>query len=135
MTISAFSQNFLHYENQLFSICHKLNLGSFHSTHQLFIVFISQIVSDSEKPLVCIHKVFDLGESGGENETEGMQLASQSEIGYSCEKQQTYRILFDKPVMLMAGHWYVAYASVSSPSGNGSDAGSSGQNKIQGQDK
>ena len=95
----------------------------------------AQIVSDSEKPLVCIHKVFDLGESGGENETEGMQLASQSEIGYSCEKQQTYRILFDKPVMLMAGHWYVAYASVSSPSGSSSDAGSSGQNEIQGQDK
>ena len=36
------------------------------------------------------------------------------------EKQQTYRILFDKPVMLMADHWYVAYASVSSPSGSSS---------------
>ena len=45
------------------------------------------------------------------------------------------RILFDKPVMLMAGHWYVAYASVSSPSDSSSDAGSSGQNEIQGQDK
>ena len=40
-----------------------------------------------------------------------MQLAF---IGYSCEKQQTYRILFDKHVMLT--------------SGSSSDAGSSGQN-------
>ena len=68
-------------------------------------------------------------------EAEGTQMAVQSENGYSCEKQQTYRIFFDKPVMLLADHWYVAACSVSSPSGSSSDAGSSGQNEIQGQDK
>ena len=62
-------------------------------------------------------------------------MASQSEVGYSCEKQQTYRVFFDKPLMLLADHWYVASASVSSPSGSSSDAGSSGQNEITGQDR
>ena len=62
-------------------------------------------------------------------------MTSQAELGYSCEKQQTYRILFDKPIMLVADQWYVVCASISSPSGSSSDAGSSGQTEIQGQDK
>jgi len=80
-------------------------------------------------------KVFDLGESGGDSEPEGTLLASQTEMGYSCERQQTYRVMFDKPVLLVADHWYVAYAAVSSPSGASSDAGSSGQSELQGPDK
>lgn len=80
-------------------------------------------------------QVFDLGADGGDSEADGSLMASQSETGYTCEKQQTYRIFFEKPVMLLADHWYVACASVSSPSGSSSDAGSSGQNEIQGQDK
>ena len=82
-----------------------------------------------------ILQVFDLGESGGDSEPEGTLLTSQTETGYSCEKQQTYRVMFDKPVLLAANHWYVAYAAVSSPSGASSDAGSSGQCELQGPDK
>lgn len=84
---------------------------------------------------VCVCQVFDLGEFGGDNETEGTLLASHSEVGYTCERQQTCHILFDKPVLLTADNWYVAFASISSPSGASSDAGSSGQSEIQGPDK
>ena len=62
-------------------------------------------------------------------------MTSQSEVGYSCEKQQTYRVLFDKPILAHADHWYVVCASVSSPSGISSDAGSSGQSEVTGQDR
>ena len=79
--------------------------------------------------------MFDLGEAGDANDVEGTMLASHTEIGYTCERQQTCRVLFDKPVLLTADHWYVAYAAVSSPSGASSDAGSSGQSEVQGPDK
>ena len=79
--------------------------------------------------------MFDIGAGGGDAETEGTLMSSQQENGYSCEKQQTYRVFFEKPVMLFADHWYVACVSVSSPSGSSSDAGSSGQTEIQGQDR
>ncbi len=79
--------------------------------------------------------MYDLGEGGGDAETEGTLLASHNEVGYTCEKQQTCRVLFDKCVLLVADHWYVAFAGVSSPSGASSDAGSSGQNTVQGHDK
>ena len=38
-------------------------------------------------------------------------------------------MLFEKPVLLTADHWYTAVACVSSPSGASSDAGSSGQDQ------
>lgn len=46
-----------------------------------------------------------------------------------------FRILFEKPVLLTANHWYTAVAVVSSPSGASSDAGSSGQREIQGPER
>ena len=46
-----------------------------------------------------------------------------------------HRILFEKPVLLTADHWYTAFAAISSPSGASSDAGSSGQREIQGPEK
>lgn len=75
-------------------------------------------------------QVYEIGENGGEVETEGTLMTSQTDIGYSCEKQQTYRILFDKPVLVMADHWCVVCASITSPSGSSSDAGSAGQAEI-----
>ncbi len=83
----------------------------------------------------CCPQVFDLGESGGDSETEGTLLASYTETGYTCERQQTYRVLFDSPALLKANNWYVAWAAVSSPSGASSDAGSSGQAEVQSSDK
>ena len=80
-------------------------------------------------------QVFDIGENGGEVESEGTLLASHMELGYTCERQQTCHIFFPKPVLLKADNWYVAYAAVSSPSGSSSDAGSSGQAEIVGPDK
>ena len=80
-------------------------------------------------------QVFDLGENGGDSEPEGPLMASHTETGYTCERQQTHRVLFDKPILLTADHWYVAWAAVSSPSGASSDAGSSGQNEVHGPDK
>ena len=80
-------------------------------------------------------QVFDLGENGGAQENNGTLLASHTETGYTCERMQTYRVLFDKPVLLTAKHWYLAYAAISSPVGASSDAGSSGQQEVQGPDK
>jgi len=80
-------------------------------------------------------QVLELGPSGDDSETEGTQLTSQTETGYSCDKQQTYRVFFDKPVLLQADHWYIVCASITSPGGSSSDAGSSGQAEIMGSDK
>ena len=85
--------------------------------------------------VLSILQVFDLGEGGATSEGEGTLLASHTETGYTCERMQTYRVLFDKPVLLTADHWYVAFAAVSSPAGASSDAGSSGQQEVQGTDK
>ena len=46
-----------------------------------------------------------------------------------------FRMLFEKPVLLTADHWYTAVACVSSPSGASSDAGSSGQREITGPER
>ena len=48
---------------------------------------------------------------------------------------RVFRMLFEKPVLLTADHWYVAVALVSSPSGASSDAGSSGKKDIQGPER
>ena len=45
------------------------------------------------------------------------------------------RLLFEKPVLLTAGHWYTAVALVASPSGASSDAGSSGQREMVGPER
>ena len=79
--------------------------------------------------------MFDIGEGGGTSETEGSLLASHSETGYTCDRMQTYRVLFDKPVLLTPDHWYVAYAAITSPVGASSDAGSTGLQEVQGSDK
>ena len=37
-------------------------------------------------------QLFELGgEDGGGNETDGALVASQTETGYTCDRQQTYR--------------------------------------------
>jgi hypothetical protein len=46
--------------------------------------------------------------------------------------RQKYPILFDEPVPLQAGRWYVAWARVSGPS---SDCGSSGQSQVTTEDQ
>lgn len=90
---------------------------------------------EREMILFMSTQVFDLGENGGTSETDGTLLASHTESEYNCSRMQTYRVLFDKPILLSADHWYAAYAAVSSPAGASSDAGSSGQQEVQGADK
>lgn len=76
----------------------------------------------------------ELGQSS-DPETEGTLLASAEEKGYSCERNKTYRLLFDRPVVLMADNWYIAHVMIVSPSGASTDAGSSGQSQVSGPDK
>ena len=52
-----------------------------------------------------------------------------------CACVCVFRMLFEKPVLLTADHWYTAVACVSSPSGASSDAGSSGQREIMGPER
>lgn len=86
--------------------------------------------------LTCIYplQVFELGESP-DPEDEGTLLASGEERGYRCDKTKTFRLLFEKPVLLKADWWYVAHVAVSSPSGASTDAGSSGMANITGPEK
>lgn len=84
---------------------------------------------------VCVYvQVYEIGESP-DPEGDGTLLGSAEEKSYTCERSKTCRLLFDKPVLLTAGRWYAAYASVNSPTGASSDAGSSGQSSVTGSDK
>lgn len=72
-------------------------------------------------------KLFDIGPEGGEQESEGELIAESEDISYECAARQKYPILFDEPLPIQAGRWYVAWARVTGPS---SDCGSSGQIQV-----
>ena len=65
-------------------------------------------------------------------ERDGELLAESDEFTYECGVRQKYPILFDEPVALQAGRWYVAWARVSGPS---SDCGSNGQSQVTTEDQ
>ena len=72
-------------------------------------------------------KLFDIGTEGGEQEGDGDLLCESEEITYECGARQKYPIMFEEPVPITAGKWYVAWDRVSGPS---SDCGSSGQGQY-----
>ncbi|XP_078077747.1 E3 ubiquitin-protein ligase MYCBP2 isoform X24 [Mustelus asterias] len=72
-------------------------------------------------------KLFELGPDGGDHETDGDLLAETDVLAYDCAAREKYAMMFDEPVVLQAGWWYVAWARVSGPS---SDCGSHGQASI-----
>lgn len=62
-------------------------------------------------------KLFDIGMEGGDlQEQDGELLAESEEVTYECGARQKYPILFDEPVPIQAGRWYIAWARVSGPS-------------------
>ena len=72
-------------------------------------------------------KLFDIGNEDGEQEGDSDLLCESEEITYECGARQKYPIMFEEPVPITAGKWYVAWARVSGPS---SDCGSSGQGQV-----
>lgn len=48
-------------------------------------------------------------------------------VHFACVSREKYAMMFDEPVLLQLGWWYVAWARVSGPS---SDCGSHGQATI-----
>ncbi|XP_048349653.1 E3 ubiquitin-protein ligase MYCBP2 isoform X14 [Sphaerodactylus townsendi] len=72
-------------------------------------------------------KLFELGPDGSDHETDGDLLAETDVLAYDCAAREKYAMMFDEPVLLQAGWWYVAWARVSGPS---SDCGSHGQASI-----
>uniref|UniRef100_A0A8C2L2V3 RCR-type E3 ubiquitin transferase n=1 Tax=Cyprinus carpio TaxID=7962 RepID=A0A8C2L2V3_CYPCA len=72
-------------------------------------------------------KLFALGPDGGDHETDGDLLAETDVLAYDCAAREKYAMMFDEPVLLQLGWWYVAWARVSGPS---SDCGSHGQATI-----
>ncbi|XP_073711032.1 E3 ubiquitin-protein ligase MYCBP2 isoform X8 [Misgurnus anguillicaudatus] len=72
-------------------------------------------------------KLFELGPDGGDHETDGDLLAETDVLAYDCAAREKYAMMFDEPVLLQLGWWYVAWAHVSGPS---SDCGSHGQATI-----
>lgn len=77
-------------------------------------------------------KLFDIGMDGGDQEGDGDLLAESEEVTYECGARQKFPILFEEPVVLAAGRWYIAWARVSGPS---SDCGSSGQTQVTTEDQ
>uniref|UniRef100_A0A4W5M9H3 RCR-type E3 ubiquitin transferase n=1 Tax=Hucho hucho TaxID=62062 RepID=A0A4W5M9H3_9TELE len=72
-------------------------------------------------------KLFELGPYGGDHDTDGDLLAETDVLAYDCAAREKYAMIFDEPVLLQLGWWYVAWAQVSGPS---SDCGSHGQATI-----
>ncbi|XP_060732394.1 E3 ubiquitin-protein ligase MYCBP2 isoform X14 [Tachysurus vachellii] len=72
-------------------------------------------------------KLFELGPDGGDHETDGDLLAETDVLAYDCAAREKYAMMFDEPVLLQLGWWYVAWGRVSGPS---SDCGSHGQATI-----
>ncbi|XP_041463247.1 E3 ubiquitin-protein ligase MYCBP2-like isoform X4 [Lytechinus variegatus] len=77
-------------------------------------------------------KVYDLGTKGGDYELDGEWLAESDDITFDCGAREKFPILFEEPVPLTAGNWYVAWARVNGPS---SDCGSSGQGTVTTEDQ
>ncbi|XP_043928839.1 E3 ubiquitin-protein ligase MYCBP2 [Protopterus annectens] len=72
-------------------------------------------------------KLFEIGPDGGDLETDGDLLTETDVLAYDCAAREKYAMMFDEPVILQTGWWYVAWARVSGPS---SDCGSHGQASI-----
>uniref|UniRef100_A0A8C9U137 RCR-type E3 ubiquitin transferase n=1 Tax=Scleropages formosus TaxID=113540 RepID=A0A8C9U137_SCLFO len=72
-------------------------------------------------------KLFELGPDGGDHEADGDLLAETDVLAYDCAAREKYAMMFEEPVPLQPGWWYVAWARVSGPS---SDCGSHGQSTI-----
>uniref|UniRef100_A0A0K2UH48 RCR-type E3 ubiquitin transferase n=1 Tax=Lepeophtheirus salmonis TaxID=72036 RepID=A0A0K2UH48_LEPSM len=72
-------------------------------------------------------RIFDIGFEGGDLEIDGEIIAESEEVTYECTSRQKYPLLFEEPVNIQAGKWYIAWARITGPS---SDCGSSGQIQI-----
>lgn len=79
------------------------------------------------KYVVSLSQLFDIGPEGGDNEGDGELLSETEEVPYECDPRQKFRMMFEDPIPLQGGRWYVAWAHISGPS---SDCGSSGQSLV-----
>ena len=80
----------------------------------------------------CKIKIYDLGADGGGFEKDGTLIFEIDDIPYYCPARTIHNIVFQKPVNVVAGKWYLLWVKVSGPS---SDCGSSGQNIVVGDDQ
>lgn len=80
----------------------------------------------------CKIKIYDLGFDGGAFEKDGTLIFEVDDIPYYCPARTIHNIIFQKPVSVVAGKWYLLWVKVSGPS---SDCGSSGQNIVVGDDQ
>ena len=80
----------------------------------------------------CKIKIYDLGADGGGFEKDGVSILEIDDVPYYCPARTIHNILFQKPVNVVAGKWYLIWVKVSGPS---SDCGSSGQNIVVGDDQ
>jgi RCR-type E3 ubiquitin transferase len=80
----------------------------------------------------CKIKLFDLDFDGGAVEKEGNLVLEIEDVPYFCPARTIHNIMFQKPVNIVAGKWYLLWVKVSGPS---SDCGSSGQNIVVGDDQ
>ena len=52
-------------------------------------------------------KLFDIGVDGGDQEGDGDLLAESEEVTYECGARQKFPILFEDPVQIVSGKWYI----------------------------
>ncbi|XP_061382096.1 E3 ubiquitin-protein ligase MYCBP2 isoform X5 [Danaus plexippus] len=72
-------------------------------------------------------RLYDIGPDGGDQEGDGEVIFESDEVFYECPSKDRFPLMFDSPVPLIAGRWYVAAATINGPS---SDCGSAGQAMV-----
>ncbi|CRK91253.1 CLUMA_CG004933, isoform A [Clunio marinus] len=80
----------------------------------------------------CKIKIFELGFDGGGLEKDGTMIFEIDDIPYYCPARTIHNVMFQRPLKICAGKWYLLWVKVSGPS---SDCGSSGQNIVVGDDQ
>lgn len=80
----------------------------------------------------CKIRIYDIGNDGGGFEKEGALIFEIDDIPYYCPARTIHNVVFQKPVNVLAGRWYLIWVKVSGPS---SDCGSNGQNVVVGDDQ
>ncbi|CAH2103304.1 unnamed protein product [Euphydryas editha] len=72
-------------------------------------------------------RLYDIGPDGGDQEGDGEMIFETDDVFYECAPKDKYPLMFENPLPIIAGRWYVVSATINGPS---SDCGSSGQAMV-----
>ncbi|XP_064076475.1 E3 ubiquitin-protein ligase MYCBP2 [Vanessa tameamea] len=72
-------------------------------------------------------RLYDIGPDGGDQENDGEIIFETEDVFYECAPKDKYPLMFESPLPVVAGRWYVVSATINGPS---SDCGSAGQAMV-----